>query len=288
MDLNLLKEKREHGDFLFPIGFYSMKYYDRSEMLDLHWHDELEFLLMTSGTATFRVGDLLYGVEEGQAVFINSGEIHSARSDCGTWGFSAIVFHPSLLNSNPYDKIQNDYINPIKNKQFAFSTVISGREPWERELLDHLKKIIEIAAEREYTYELLIKAHLYAIFSLLLRNARTKTGQNPTYRCDRLKNVIQFIQANYSRQINISELSGIAGMSEGHFCRYFKKIVAKTPIEYLNYVRIAKACDLLRNTDRKILDIAMDVGFNNFSYFIDRFKKYMKITPADYRKKYSF
>lgn len=286
MDLNLLKEKREHGDFMFPIGFYSIRYRDRSDMLDLHWHDELEFLLMTSGMATFRVGDMQYTVKEGQALFIKSGEIHSAYSEEGEWGFSAIVFHPNLLNSNPYDKIQNDYINPLKNKQFSFTTVISGEEPWERELLEHLKKIIEIAVKREYTYELLIKAHLYAVFSLLLRHAKSESVQDLTYRYDRLKDVIQYIQLNYSRQIHISELSKIAGMSEGHFCRYFKKIVAKTPIEYLNYVRVARACDLLRNTDRKILDIAMEVGFNNFSYFIDRFKKYMKITPAEYRRKY--
>ncbi|AGC68209.1 AraC family HTH transcriptional regulator [Thermoclostridium stercorarium subsp. stercorarium DSM 8532] len=288
MDFNLLKENRQHGDFTFPIGFYTMVYHDPSGMLDLHWHDELEFLLMTAGTATFRVGDNQIMVKEGQALFIKSGEIHSAFSDGGVWGFSAIVFHPNLLNSNPYDKIQNDYVNPIKNRQYVFTTLIAGEELWERELIDHLKKIIEIAGKKEYTYELLIKAHLYSIFSLLLRNAKTETERDLKYKCDRLKNVIQYIQTNYNRHIHLSELSRMANMSEGHFCRYFKKIVAKTPIEYLNYIRVIKACDLLRNTDRKILDVAMEVGFNNFSYFIDRFKKYMKITPAEYRKKYRF
>ncbi|HEY8422465.1 MAG TPA: AraC family transcriptional regulator [Thermoclostridium sp.] len=285
MDLSLLKENREHGDFLFPLGYYSMIYHNSSEMLDCHWHDELEFLLMTSGKAIFRVGDLQYCVKKGQALFIKSGEIHSAYSDDGVWGFSAIVFHPNLLNSNPYDKIQNEYINKVLNKQYIFSTVISGDVPWEQELLGHLEKIIEIAAKKEYTYELLIKSHLYAIFSLLLRNAKSENDQNITYKCDRLKNAIQYIQSNFNRQIHISDLSQMVNMSEGHFCRYFKKIVAKTPIEYLNYVRVIKACDLLRNTDRKILDIAMEVGFNNFSYFINRFKKYMKVTPAYYRKK---
>lgn len=286
MDLNLLKENREHGDFLFPLGYYSMNYHDSSEMLDCHWHDEFEFLLITSGKAVFRVGDLEYVVKEGQALFIKSGELHSAYSDEGKWGFSAIVFHPNLLNSNPYDKIQNKYINEITNKQCVFSTIISGVEPWEQELLGHLEKIIEIAVKKEYTYELLIKSHLYVIFSLLLRNAKIQPEHNLTYKSDRLKTAMQYIQSNYEKQIRISDLSQIVNMSEGHFCRYFKKIVTKTPIEYLNYVRIIKACELLKNTERKILDIAMEVGFNNFSYFINRFKKYMKVTPAEYRKKY--
>lgn len=286
MDFSLLKEKREHGDFMFPFGCYSMAYRNSSEMLDCHWHDELEFLLVTSGKAVFRVGELEYRVKEGQALFIKNGEIHSAHSDDVPWGFSAIVFHPSLLNSNPYDKIQNKYINEIINKQYIFSDLITGNEPWERELIAHIEKIIEIAEKKEYTYELLIKSHLYAVFSLILRNAKTELNQNPTYRSDRLKTVIQYIQNNYEKQIRISDLSQMVNMSEGYFCRYFKKVAAKTPIEYLNYVRVVKACDLLKNSEKKILDIAMEVGFNNFSYFINRFKKYMNMTPADFRKKY--
>lgn len=284
MDFNLLKENREHGDFLFPLGYYEMKYSDSFEMLDCHWHDEFEFLLMTSGKAVFRVGDMQYNVKKGQAVFIKSGEIHSAYSDDSVWGFSAIVFHPKLLNSNTYDKIQGKYINTIIEKQRIFSTLIAGINSWEQELIDHIEKTIEIARKKEYTYELLIKAHLYCIFSLLLKDTRTEVDQNLTYRSDRLKTAIQFIQSNYMQQIHIRDLSNMVNMSEGHFCRYFKKIVSKTPIEYLNYIRIMKSCELLKNTERKILDIAMEVGFNNFSYYINRFKKYMKVTPAHYRK----
>jgi AraC-like DNA-binding protein len=58
----------------------------------------------------------------------------------------------------------------------------------------------------------------------------------------------------------------------------------KTPIDYLNDYRIMKASYQLQNTDRKIIDIALEVGFNNLSYFINRFKKTMGVTPARYRK----
>lgn len=282
----MLKENRAHGDFQFPLGHYSMQYDNPSQLLDCHWHDEFEFLMVTSGCATFRVGDIEYETSKGQALFIKSGEIHTAYSNRGSWGFSAIVFHPSLLNSNPYDKIQNKYINEIINKQNAYSTLISGLKQWEGELLEHLKITIEIAKKKEYTYELLIKSHLYAIFSLLLRNVKTKEDLNLMYKSDRLKPAIEYIQANYKQKIYIDELSKMVHMSDGHFCRYFKKIVMKTPIEYLNHIRIIKACELLKNTDKKIIDIAMDVGFNNFSYFINRFKNCMKLTPANYRKEH--
>ena len=286
MDVKLLKENRVHGDFQFPFGYYSMKYDNPSQMLDCHWHDEFEFLLMTSGCAVFRVGDLKYDIAKGQALFIKSGEIHSAYSNKGSWGFSAIVFSPSLLNSNPYDKIQNKYINEIIKKQSAYATLISGSEQWEKKLLEHLKITIEIARKREYTYELLIKSHLYAIFSLILSNIKINTDISLMYKSDRLKPAIQYIQSNYKQKIYIDELSKMVHMSEGHFCRYFKKIVMKTPIEYLNHIRIIKACELLKNSDRKVIDIAMDVGFSSFSYFINIFKRCMKLTPAKYRKEH--
>lgn len=132
----------------------------------------------------------------------------------------------------------------------------------------------------------MIKSHLYAIFSLILSNIKINTDISLMYKSDRLKPAIQYIQSNYKQKIYIDELSKMVHMSEGHFCRYFKKIVMKTPIEYLNHIRIIKACELLKNSDRKVIDIAMDVGFSSFSYFINIFKRCMKLTPAKYRKEH--
>lgn len=284
MNLDLLKENRNHGDVLFPFGYYSMNYHDTGAIVDCHWHDELEFLLIDHGSAIFQVGDRQYELYKGQALFIHSGVIHSGYSTQNSWGFSAIVFHSDLLNSNPYDQIQGKYINSILENQNQFINVIKGEEPWEKEILKHLKKTMEIARKMEYTYELLIKSRLYHIFAILLQNENETDEPLYPYKANQLKAAIQHIQENYMQRIHIQELSRLVNMSEGHFCRYFKKIVMKSPIEYLNYYRIMKASLLLRNTNSKIIDIAMDVGFNNFSYFINRFKYFMKVTPARYRK----
>lgn len=284
MDL-LLKENRTHGDILFPFALYKMEYHTPATILDCHWHDELEFLLLTEGEGVFQVGTRQYDLKPGQALFIHGGEIHSGISSSNASGFTAIVFHPSFLNSNPHDLIQGKYINPILEKQRLLPTVIRNEEGWEKDVLMHLKEAIEAAEQKEYAYEMQIKAHLYAMFSILLRNTPKEIAE-PAYlnRANRLKEVIGYIQKNYEREIHISELSRIANMSEGHFCRFFKKIVLKTPIEYINYYRVIKAAALLKSTDRKLLDIAMEVGFNNFSYFIGRFKQYMNTTPARYRR----
>jgi AraC-like DNA-binding protein len=75
-------------------------------------------------------------------------------------------------------------------------------------------------------------------------------------------------------------------MSEGHFCRIFKSITFKTPVDYLNYYRTTKAQDMLLNSNKKVLEVSMDVGFNNLSYFINIFKKNTGYTPSLFRKKF--
>lgn len=281
----LLKENKTHGDVLFPFASYKMEYHVPATILDCHWHDELEFLLLTEGEGVFQVGTRQYELKKDQALLMHGGEIHSGTSNSGTSGFTAIVFHPSFLNSNPHDLIQGKYINPILEKQRLLPTIIRGEAGWEKDVLMHLQEAIKAAEQKEYAYEMQIKAHLYAIFSILLRNS-SKEITEPAYlnRANRLKEAIGYIQKNYGREIHISELSKIANMSEGHFCRFFKKIVLKTPVEYINYYRVMKAAALLKNTDRKLLDIAMEVGFNNFSYFIGRFRQHMRTTPSKYRK----
>lgn len=284
MDLSL-KENKTHGDILFPFALYKMEYHMPATILDCHWHDELEFLLLTEGEGVFQVGTRQYELKPGHALFMHGGEIHSGISNSDASSFKAIVFHPVFLNSNPHDLIQGKYINPILEKQRLLPTVIRDETGWEKDVLIHLKEAIKAAEQKEYAYEMQIKAHLYAIFSILLRNSsREITGPAYLNRANQLKEAIGYIQKNYGREIHISELSKIANMSEGHFCRFFKKIVLKTPVEYINYYRVMKAAALLKNTDRKLLDIAMEVGYNNFSYFIGRFRQYMRTTPSKYRK----
>ena len=76
----LLKENKTHGDILFPFALYEMEYQTPATILDCHWHDELEFLLLTQGEGVFQVGTHQYELKEGQALFIHAGEIHSGTS----------------------------------------------------------------------------------------------------------------------------------------------------------------------------------------------------------------
>ena len=83
----------------------------------------------------------------------------------------------------------------------------------------------------------------------------------------------------------MDQLAEMSHLSTGHFCRLFKKYTFRTPVQYINGMRLSAAADLLLESDRKVLDIAFDTGFNSLSYFIGVFKQSMGCTPTEFRRR---
>ena len=98
-----------------------------------------------------------------------------------------------------------------------------------------------------------------------------------------MESVINYIRNNYNKDLSLDEMAEQANLSPKYFCRVFKDITGRSPIEYLNWFRINRACSRLRESSDKLNSIALDCGFNDFSYFIKIFKKYRKMTPLKYR-----
>ena len=94
--------------------------------------------------------------------------------------------------------------------------------------------------------------------------------------------LVEYIDSNYGQTITLNELSRIAGMSPKYFCSYFHSIIHRTPIDYLNYYRIERACSELSTSDLTLAEVAYRCGFSDVSYFIKTFKRYKGITPHRY------
>ena len=110
------------------------------------------------------------------------------------------------------------------------------------------------------------------------------SGTKSTDQISRLKNVLSFIHKNIDRHISLDELAETAGMSPKYFCRVFKDLTGKRPIEYLNYYRIESACEMLTLTDESVTEIAMNCGFDDMSYFSKTFARYKGLSPNKFRK----
>ena len=100
----------------------------------------------------------------------------------------------------------------------------------------------------------------------------------------RLNRVIAFVEANVARDLCVSTLAGVAGMSPYYFCRSFKQSTGITPHRYVLNRRMEQARQLLEQKAMPVLEIAQQVGFADQSQFTRVFHKLVGTTPSEYRK----
>jgi two-component system response regulator YesN len=96
----------------------------------------------------------------------------------------------------------------------------------------------------------------------------------------------QYIALNYQNALRLDDIAQYVGLSAPYFSIKFRKCTGKTFIEYLTGVRMEHAKELLTNTNRKVLDIATAVGFQDARHFSRIFKKYTGVLPTEFRQKH--
>jgi AraC family transcriptional regulator len=100
----------------------------------------------------------------------------------------------------------------------------------------------------------------------------------------RLRRVIGYIHSSLGNEISLGKLAELASLSPTYLLGAFRRATGKTPHRYLIEQRVAKACDLLHNPHRSIVDVSLAVGFSSQSHLTEVFRRVMKTTPAAYRK----
>jgi RpiB/LacA/LacB family sugar-phosphate isomerase len=100
----------------------------------------------------------------------------------------------------------------------------------------------------------------------------------------RLAGIVEFIRSNLDRRVHVSELSELAGMSQWHFSKLFKLSTGLSPHRYMLHERINRSKELLRQGRAKIVDIALEVGFENQAHFTTVFGNLVGMTPRQFQQ----
>jgi AraC-like DNA-binding protein len=98
-----------------------------------------------------------------------------------------------------------------------------------------------------------------------------------------IQKVLDYIEENIAQNHSPEELSKIAALSPFYFQRLFTRLVKRPVSEYIKMRRLARACETLDDKSKRILDIALEYGFNSHEYFTKTFKGAFGITPEEYR-----
>lgn len=103
---------------------------------------------------------------------------------------------------------------------------------------------------------------------------------------NKIKMGMKYIQDNYNRDIAINELAERFVISPNYFSTIFKRETGLTTVNYIKELRLNKACEYLVNTNKSIVDISKEVGYEDSQYFFRVFKKATGLTPLEYRRKH--
>ena len=98
------------------------------------------------------------------------------------------------------------------------------------------------------------------------------------------KEMVSYIQQNFTGKISLREFGEQFHLSEKYISRYFKEHFHITLSQYVTYLRLEHAKQLLQDTDIPVTDVAMQSGYQNVSYFIRSFQKAYAVSPLKYRK----
>ncbi len=279
-------ENHTHGTPVFPLQVYSQHDKDGFYFVSQHWHEELEWLYVEYGVLHLTIHGKTITLNPGEFCFINSGELHEIKS-VGESLHHAIVFNPAFLDFTLYDTCQHRFIRPVTGGRLIFPTSSSVFSAEERaKILCHIQEITKLYHTPSVCAPLSIKLHILHILELLFQKGRfleNTVSSKEENSINKLKKVIEYIHQNYADSLSLQTLSGICFMSPNYFCHYFKQEIGKPPIAFINEYRIQKACQLLTESELPVSQIALSVGFDNFSYFIRKFREYKGVTPNQYR-----
>jgi AraC-like DNA-binding protein len=127
---------------------------------------------------------------------------------------------------------------------------------------------------------------LYGVFGRLSQHAQEAVevqASRAGVKAEQLKPALEYIEKNYGGQVTLEVLARETGLSPKYFCRCFRAVTHRSPIDYLNHYRIECASFLLTSSDMTIAEIAQRCGYSDSSFFIKQFKRYKGTTPKKYR-----
>ena len=249
----------------------------------MHWHEDLQFILVTDGRITVQTLDEKVEVGAGEAIFINATVIHRITK-IGTCRYRSFIFPASFLSFFPGSPAE-DLVTRVTENQDIRLIRFSGESDGNRKVLERLTSLYKLedqAKDETYPYEVLTE--LSRLWLVLIRNLRLPDKQKVSPLHRRLQKMLQYISLHFSEPITLEDLARSASISKSECGRVFRQSLEKTPYQYLLEYRLQRGGELLAKTDLPIGAIAESVGFAQMSYFGQSFKNKTGLSPSAYRR----
>jgi len=250
-----------------------------------HYHDEYELHLITSTSGKAFVGDWIGPFQAGHLVLTGPRLPHNWVSmDMPENGVS----QRDLVIQFPHEPLVKaaDTIPELREVLPLLERAKHGIEFFglSETAEQHWKRVKTARGLRRLTAFCDYLADLAACTDYRLLSSVQLQSDDDDASIDQIHDVVSRITDHLADDHSASALAAELGMSESRFSRFFRKATGNTFTDFVNRVRISRACQLLMDTDQQITHICYEVGFNNVANFNRRFLEIKGMTPTEFRK----
>lgn len=255
-----------------------------------HHHPECEITLVVKGGTERLVGNNVSPIVPGDLVFLGSNVPHDYRNQPAP-GHAATEVEAIVVQFMPQLPGQEEWMqrSSMKPARRLFQRANQGLEVTGITRLTAARMMQQMPQAGGMKRVIL----LLQLLDLLANSEEVKEISSavlPQPRpgaSNRIGMVCEYIAAHLPESIYVEELAAIAGLGKSAFSRLFKKSTGRTVPEYVNELRIARACLLLTETDLTVSQIAMDCGFVSPAHFQRQFREHQHCAPLAYRRQVS-
>lgn len=244
------------------------------------WHKEIEILFVLRGKATVNIKDQTYHLYAKDILLINRNEIHRiTQVDSDTIILSLLL--------NPY--FYEVYYDGFSDIYFERHSLLEDKtEDKYSYLRNKISNIMIHLLSLNKTYQINLLSESLELIAYLVENFRKDTtGVNvitDDYLHQRFSRILEYLMKNYDKKITLSDLAKTEYISIYYLSRLFSEHMGIGFNKYLNMLRLDKSMYDLVNTNKSILEIAIDNGFSSAKAYRTVFKENYNMTPNDYRK----
>ena len=294
-------------------------YEDAGVLVPAHWHHSLEILLIDAGSMEVTLNDTRLSLHAQDFVLINSRDLHS--TNCPEHSRICVLQIPSPFlkrNIPEYDRLRFRS-GPCGSDMTdaAFRRLLSGLQQCRETKAGTTRKpganSRHADADREAAQQtvclpgssglrhadpelssgliLHFKSLLYELLSLcvtsyLLPESEQSCGPDDTER-SRLIAITDYVNAHYSEPISLQDAAAVVALNPEYFCRFFKKNMGITFLEYVSQVRFSHVCQDILHSGQSVTDILARHGFSNYKLFRRMFRETYGCTPSAKRREIS-
>jgi len=259
-----------------------------------HFHPEYQLTLVLESRGHRMVGDNITPLRPGDLVLVGANlphvwhqETRSAerRTRKPKSGVHAIVvrFLDTFLGREFLEKPEMEAVRQLLRRSVRGLQVTGRTRETVADAMHRLAAAKGLARIRE----------LLAILDVLATSRDVKpiasAGFVPKFSADdqaRMQRVLSYIDSHLTDEIERAHVAAAAHLSPGAFSRFFKLRTGRTLPEYVNALRIGRACEMLAGENGKVTDIALDCGFQNLANFNRHFRKLTRLSPSEYRQQF--